>query len=292
MKYCVCSLEGVQFKYSVEFFFYLVNDFDFRFSSTNQGFGFSSNMSDKERQCDEIEALKWIYPQELTVVNEYPSSGSFKISPTLVEDELPVKIVTQLSGTSEERIIKVKYLPPLELFFKSPEDYPSRSEPMFMLSCVWLSAAKLTKVCHQLDKIWDGSHNSEILFSWASFLKEDLCSWLQISELCITLNMDTVLAASSDKTLLKDSINKKNLKLKELKNKRSTNEPDVANQTSRWKLRRNKHKRSRTHCSEDNFKYETPKDLEKKDVKATMDKIKAADECSFSKNEKGMNFLR
>lgn len=237
------------------------------------------NDSDKERQEDELEALQSIYPQELEVKTRCPFSGCLKISPSIVNHEFPIRVTIKVNEKSEEKVIKIKHLPPIELFFLCPSEYPSKSQPCFLISCIWLPDAHLTKICHKLDSIWD-TYKSEILFTWASFLKEDCCEFLHLTELQITQDMDfikqkpsqnetsnPVAMCSSDdnsKPKLDDSIFKeygtKTLNVKPL-NEQSY-ETVVKNKGNNT---RQKNKAKRKCTNDDIFKYETPKDIKEKE---------------------------
>ena len=41
----------------------------------------------------------------------------------------------------------VKFLPPIELNFQYPKDYPSVSSPEFTLSCKWLNRKQVGIIC-------------------------------------------------------------------------------------------------------------------------------------------------
>ncbi len=252
-------------------------------------------MSDEERRQDEIEALKWIFPQELTLTSESTPSGIFKISPNLIKDEITVKIVTVGNEHSGEEEMKVRLLPPIELYFTCPEDYPSRSQPLFMLACEWLSSKDITRICHELDRLWDESYNSEILFTWLSFIKEDCCSFLKLRELKLISNMDRTgnKSLKTDGCDISNSIpnvidvmNMRNLKLKELANKRTTNERnDQKPNKYGKKYRNNKRIFKNATDTRDCFKYETPKDLEKKSEVAKEQNVSG--ECSSAVSKAG-----
>lgn len=235
-------------------------------------------MCDKERQEDEIEVLESIFPQELSVMSKWPACGCLKISPSLVTENMMVKIITKCNGKSEEKLINVKYLPPVELFFMCPKDYPSNSEPLFILNSLWLPDELLTQICHKFDDLWDSS-KCEILFSWASFLKEDCISFLKLDELNITLNMDCIKQMSfevtdkdSDTSLNKINISRKNIHLRELMNKTMNDKYDSEiwrkreNNSVQKRMKRHKHLKKIQKQNTDKicFKYETPKDIEKK----------------------------
>lgn len=143
-------------------------------------------MSDKESQADEVLALQSIFSEE-----EFSSTNEdgvfclqFYAFITLPED---FKIVFRNLNESEndmanEQIIKVRYLPPIEMYIKLPQDYPSVSPPLFQLCCSWLSYEMLEKICRELDRLWVENKGSEILFIWTQFLKEECLNFLEITD--------------------------------------------------------------------------------------------------------------
>jgi hypothetical protein len=44
----------------------------------------------------------------------------------------------KLNLENDEKDLKVKHLPPIQIDFKFPSDYPSKNPPEFVLSCRWL----------------------------------------------------------------------------------------------------------------------------------------------------------
>lgn len=81
---------------------------------------------------------------------------------------------------SEKCQLTLKHLPAILLSFELPEDYPSKSAPKFQLHCRWLSSADLERVCKRLDSLWQQSANSSILFTWISFLNDELFEFLDL----------------------------------------------------------------------------------------------------------------
>lgn len=260
--------------------------------------------NDKERQEDESEALQSIFPHELVVKSRWPFSGCLKISPSILHEDIPVKVTVKAGDRSEERVLRIKHLPPIELYFQCPTDYPSKSQPFFMISCIWLPDCQLTDICHKLDSTWD-NYESEILFPWASFLKEDCCAFLQLKELQITVDSDyinlqqqesgtaassTELSSQYNEPKLTDSIYKeygtKTLNVKPLNERCHYNTTRITDQNSRLRyLKRSKLRRKGD--KEDIYKYETPKDIKEKERNALRQSCPTAcDEPSKSETVK------
>ncbi|XP_048851387.1 E3 ubiquitin-protein ligase RNF14 isoform X1 [Brienomyrus brachyistius] len=129
---------------------------------------------DQEAQEDELLALASIYNEEEFRRSESTQGGEIQLCLELAKD---FKIYLKGGKQTE---YAVSFLPPLVLNFELPLDYPSTSAPAFTLSSKWLSRAQLTAVCRRLDKLWEDSRGTVVLFSWIQFLKEDLLSFLSI----------------------------------------------------------------------------------------------------------------
>lgn len=77
--------------------------------------------------------------------------------------------------------LEVLSLPPIALSFEFPRDYPSSSPPTFSLTSKWMPHSLLTRVAKRLDALWQESEGMEIIFSWTSFLKEELVDFLSLA---------------------------------------------------------------------------------------------------------------
>lgn len=257
--------------------------------------------NDQERQNDEVEALESIYPKELDVKSKYPFSGCLKISPSIPKEEFHVKVTSKLGDNTEERILKVKHLPPIELYFQCPSDYPSKSQPYFMLSCLWLSDDKLSEICKKLDAIWD-NYESEILFAWTCFLKEDCCEFLKLNELELTLDMNHINNKSPEhkewssstsncnqnpiSSILQEECTTKTLNVKPLNVKSNDQVTRRKNMNSKLKYL-NKHKLRRK-SNDENYKYETPKDLINKEKSVLKGNDVVCEKAVASKSIEGV----
>lgn len=227
--------------------------------------------SDVERQADEIDSLKWIYPQELVVTSvAEPISGYFKISPHLIEDEMIIQVETIINSQTENSNVSIRHLSPIELYFTLPANYPSESQPLFMVNCVWLSHERLTSICRKLDDLWDKNFGCEILFLWVSFLKDDLLQFLSINGLAIKLDMDLKKLSSNENTTDASTlydVDQKDIKLRALKNKTAAvkhEKENVCASTTSSNIAKRGNPKTKRHSEVDNFKYETPKDIKEK----------------------------
>lgn len=120
-------------------------------------------MADDEQQEDELLALASIYDERIFIPSSEEKGGQFNVfldlpkafelkirSRYLPKDSRSKKNRTSdhgASGTTEKtecyELLEVEYLPPIVLNFRFPEDYPSRSPPLFTLSCKWLTVFKV-----------------------------------------------------------------------------------------------------------------------------------------------------
>lgn len=229
------------------------NDADSR--KSEQSDRFRRSVSDKQRQEDEVEVLESIYDKDLVIASKWPCSGILRISPDPKHDEIEMHVVNVVNEKSVEKTIKLKYLAPIELYFTCPRDYPSKSQPRFMLKCFWLSERCLNTICRNFDSIWDRMR-SEILYDWACFLK-DCCSELNIEKLDFLTNVCE--SNTVDVPALQNRSLSSSLRLRELKNKLQENK-DESESSGDGRQRRKKVRRARERTLRGNFKYETPKD--------------------------------
>ncbi|KAI1292114.1 E3 ubiquitin-protein ligase RNF14 [Halotydeus destructor] len=142
------------------------------------------SISNSEIQGDEILALESIFEPEIFVVDDEKRNGRFLAHPKLPSEGLVVKYSDKELGDNDAQF-EVEHLPPFELQFEFPDTYPSSTSPAFLLSCPWLSLRDLSSLCGKLEEIWVTS-NSEILFTWFSFLQDEALSYLQFDSLDIS----------------------------------------------------------------------------------------------------------
>ena len=125
-------------------------------------------MADDENQEDELLALASIYDErifirsleekggQLNVFLELPKPFKLKVqSRYLPKDSRRHNNRTKDQGASAAQIdrenndlLEVLYLPPLVLNFRFPEDYPSKSPPLFTLSCKWLTVFQVREISY------------------------------------------------------------------------------------------------------------------------------------------------
>lgn len=92
-------------------------------------------MDDKEAQNDEILALESILEADQFHItsNDHQTIGTILIKPEMVE-----KLTVQSSRDQQLFKTDIEHLPPFELHFNFPADYPSANPPNFTLVCKWL----------------------------------------------------------------------------------------------------------------------------------------------------------
>lgn len=115
-------------------------------------------MADEEKQEDELLALASIYDERIFLQSSEEKGGQFNV---FLELPKPFKLQVQSRylpkgsrrpknrtndhGASAAQkkdnydLLEVEYLPPIVLNFRFPADYPSKSPPLFTLSCKWLT---------------------------------------------------------------------------------------------------------------------------------------------------------
>lgn len=130
--------------------------------------------NNKEAQEDELLALTSIYDEEEFHRAESAQGGEIQLCLELPAD---FKIVVKGHTQTEYNVC---FLPPLVLNFELPEDYPSKSPPIFALSSKWMTAAQMSCLCRRLDELWEENQGCEILFTWIQFLKEETLDFVGI----------------------------------------------------------------------------------------------------------------
>ncbi|XP_014270409.1 E3 ubiquitin-protein ligase RNF14 [Halyomorpha halys] len=142
---------------------------------------------DNERQRTEIVWLKRRWRENLEVEDDDPDyiSGKFTLAPFLTPDYR----MRYKDYNREVRSIKISALPPIQLFFQLPADYPTREMPFYQIFCLWLSQEQLRVLCDILNSKWQRYYQSEILELWANFLQEEALASLGY-EGCLDLTKD------------------------------------------------------------------------------------------------------
>lgn len=133
-------------------------------------------MEDNSAQDDEILAIHSIYEEDETFIFDNDTKiGKFfvKIS---ADDSKSFCLKFDNEGTE----VKVEHLPPILIEFEFMSDYPSTNPPKFTLNCRWLSYQNISKLCVKLDDLWVENENESILFTWISFLTDEIFEYLDL----------------------------------------------------------------------------------------------------------------
>lgn len=99
------------------------------------------------RQAEEIEALKSIYTEELTIDSEITRSYTIRIEENKKE---------------------------VLLYVTLPEDYPSSSPPKFELSAPWMDRQTKTNLHKTLHEIYLDNVGETVIFQWVEMIREVL----------------------------------------------------------------------------------------------------------------------
>ena len=119
---------------------------------------------DLQQKLDELTALKSIFDENILTVDEKELKGRFLAEPVLNANKLTIvyKLVEQKktkNNRSKQRTndrtsrkfscdnqiqeFVVQHLPPIELYFELSRRYPSKLNPLFLISCKWLTRSQL-----------------------------------------------------------------------------------------------------------------------------------------------------
>lgn len=153
-----------------------------------------------EAQDDELTAVEAIYERELLIVSTESSAGSIP-RPLVLELCVPladgiegslasatggciasVRVPPELSRLpsmsglrcSDDGILSLACLPPLQLRLRRPLSYPSRSPPVIVIRCAWLSDAELDAIATRL-------HEEVLVPSAGQAVICELVEWLRSS---------------------------------------------------------------------------------------------------------------
>jgi hypothetical protein len=95
-----------------------------------------------------------------------------------------------LSSSGIEKDFVINFLPPIEVQFSFPQNYPSEVCPKFKLACQWLSGDQIDILSQKFRDIWYENCPTVILFHWISSMKEDVLQLLKITD---SLNLTPIL---------------------------------------------------------------------------------------------------
>lgn len=120
-------------------------------------------MNDEEMQADELLALASIYDERIFIQSSEEKGGQLNVFIDLPKPfQVKVRTKNVLKGSRRQtdqkdkhgsiaaqkndgyNFLEVLYLPPIVLNFRFPEDYPSKSPPLFTLSCKWLTVFQVS----------------------------------------------------------------------------------------------------------------------------------------------------
>lgn len=114
-------------------------------------------------QADELLALASIYDERIFIQSSEEKGGQLNVFidlPKPFQVKVRTKNILKGSGRQTDQkdkhgiiaarkndgynFLEVLYLPPIVLNFRFPEDYPSKSPPLFTLSCKWLTVFQVS----------------------------------------------------------------------------------------------------------------------------------------------------
>ncbi|XP_054008355.1 E3 ubiquitin-protein ligase RNF14-like [Hylaeus anthracinus] len=140
----------------------------------------------QDRQESEMLILSNIYNfYEFSYVKEGIMQCYYNVFPNVSDGLIRLRNIYKEDQKSEFHLTSnyfIKYLPPVRMYLRLPDDYPSRNPPNFYIISSWLSPWQISFICQKLDEIWLHNRGQEILFLWFEFLKHDLLNFLRIKD--------------------------------------------------------------------------------------------------------------
>ena len=119
-------------------------------------------MTNSEKQADEILVLESIFDGKLRLLDD----NQYEI---LIEFDLSTKFRIQLN----DKIVHLKYLPPLTLIIHYHNEYPSDYPPSFILSCFYFSQCNLEKLSQKLDN-YSFNKGEVCVYDWIELIKQEI----------------------------------------------------------------------------------------------------------------------
>ncbi|KAH6639158.1 RWD domain-containing protein [Boeremia exigua] len=117
-----------------------------------------------DERAAELETLAAIYGSSLVMTGDY--SGCINIS---VAVQRPLQLLCKTEG---DRDNEVSYLPPVQMCFKLPEQYPGEAAPIVELKTSWLETKIIQKLEAVATLLWEEYGRTEVMYAYISYLEE------------------------------------------------------------------------------------------------------------------------
>eukprot|EP00039_Didymoeca_costata_P026187 m.15202 g.15202 ORF g.15202 m.15202 type:complete len:450 (+) comp5317_c0_seq1:355-1704(+) len=159
--------------------------------------------SNKQEQLDELESLAEIFDEKelsfskgrTSVAPARSDSGqhhgavAYEIDPAWVHGTLkvavevvePVNLVVPAAADLPFTQLSLEVLPPIDLRFWLPPEYPTEAKPIIKLRCLWMRQTQLEMILTKLHELWDDTQDA-VLFAYAEFLKSESLELLGIEK--------------------------------------------------------------------------------------------------------------
>ncbi|KAI9007711.1 hypothetical protein DFJ74DRAFT_688788 [Hyaloraphidium curvatum] len=135
-------------------------------------------MDDPEAAADEILALQAIFADSFSLGGPLgdPSwiSGTIRVPIQLPEEIHAIVRTWKPEKSHDELAIALRWLPPVEVLFALPPDYPSKRPPDVVVTCRWLLPEHRLRVQQKLFDLWESCGHGVALFELCSFLQNEL----------------------------------------------------------------------------------------------------------------------
>uniref|UniRef100_G3MKP3 RBR-type E3 ubiquitin transferase n=1 Tax=Amblyomma maculatum TaxID=34609 RepID=G3MKP3_AMBMU len=138
-------------------------------------------MANEEEKENELLVLESIYDSSVLEVKRKP--GRYPEGHFLARVEVPKPfcvLVPRVNAPDEMQEILLEHLPPVQLDFALPTNYPSERAPMICLSCPWLTLNELEMLCLALDDCWQQDPYEVVLYRWMTLLETEAANILQL----------------------------------------------------------------------------------------------------------------
>ena len=128
-----------------------------------------------QEQLEELETIKVIYEEDIEEIN-IKNKIKFKLKLKVTVTE-PIQIKLK-SNNHTVGIIELEYLPPLEILFDFPANYPLEASPTTEVQAIWITHNNKIKIYDKLQEICDNQQGSPIVFEITNWIQSDLIEFL------------------------------------------------------------------------------------------------------------------
>ena len=124
-------------------------------------------------QTEEIETIKVIYEGDIAELESKKIKLTLNIS--ILER---IQILLKSANNHIVGMIDVQYLPPVEVYFEFPENYPEQSSPNIEIKALWLTNNLKIKTLSKIKELCENLIGNPVVFEITNWIQADLIPFL------------------------------------------------------------------------------------------------------------------